>query len=109
MVQTALRECDAMGLHSLAIRANGNVNFYWAIPSMPILLYCTYEKGDPNIDGAYAIINQGFAQRIPKPTSIARRTYGCAWPSASKLALRPVTILDKLTIVIRYDGEEDCL
>lgn len=108
MVQTALREKEQIGLTGGAIRADGKIiAFSLGMPINPNCFAVHIEKADPKVDGAFAIINQEFAQRIPEKYTYVNREEDLGIPGLrhAKLSYRPVQILDKHTVMMRYDHE----
>ncbi|MDO5035778.1 MAG: phosphatidylglycerol lysyltransferase domain-containing protein [Porphyromonas sp.] len=111
MVETALREYKEIGLMGGAIRAEGKIiAFSLGMAINPDCFGVHIEKADPSIDGAFAIMTQEFAKHIPEQYTYVNREedLGVEGLRRAKLALRPVKILDKHTVMMTYDPEGEC-
>lgn len=108
MVNTALHEWDQIGLRGGCIRVDGEViAFTLGMRINPHCFGVHIEKADTAYDGAFAIINQEFAKRLPEHYLRINREEDLGVPGLrkAKLSYKPMKILDKHTVVLRY-GED---
>ncbi len=106
VVQTALREREEIGLMGGCIRVDGRIIAFTL--GMPINRKCfdvCIEKADTNYDGAFTVICQEFAKRIPEQYTYVNREedLGLEGLRKAKLSLRPEILLTKNTVVLRYE------
>lgn len=108
MVRTALTEFQEIGLSGGCIRVDGKIIAFTL--GMPISDHCFgvhIEKADVDYDGAFTIINQEFAMRIPEQFEVVNREedLGIEGLRKAKLSYKPEHILAKHTVVLRYPEE----
>lgn len=108
MVRTALTEFEEIGLSGGCIRVDGKVIAFSL--GMPISEHCFgvhIEKADVNYDGAFTVINQEFAKRIPESFEVVNREedLGIEGLRKAKLSYKPHRVMDKHTVVLRYPEE----
>lgn len=106
MVMTALREYDEIGLRGGCIRVEDKIVAFTL--GMRINKECfdvCIEKADTNYEGAFTIICQEFAKRIPEQYIYVNREedLGIEGLRKAKLSLKPAKLLTKNTVVLRYD------
>ena len=94
----ALQNFEALGLTGGAIRVGTEiVAFTFGSPINHNTFGVHVEKADTSIDGAYAMINYEFANRIPEQYIYINREedLGIEGLRKAKLSYQPVTILEK--------------
>ena len=94
----ALHNFEALGLTGGILRVNGKiVAFTFGMPINHETFGVHVEKADTTIDGAYAMINYEFANRIPEQYIYINREedLGIEGLRKAKLSYQPVTILEK--------------
>lgn len=94
----ALHNFEALGLTGGILHVNGKiVAFTFGMPINNETFGIHVEKADTNIDGAYAMINYEFANRIPEQYTYINREedLGIEGLRKAKLSYQPVTILEK--------------
>lgn len=94
----ALHNFEVLGLTGGILRVNGKiVAFTFGMPINHETFGVHVEKADTTIDGAYAMINYEFANRIPEQYIYINREedLGIEGLRKAKLSYQPVTILEK--------------
>ena len=94
----ALHNFEALGLTGGILRVNGKiVAFTFGMPINHETFGVHVEKADTTIDGAYAMINYEFANRIPEQYIYINREedLGIEGLRKAKLSYQPATILEK--------------
>lgn len=94
----ALHNFEAIGLTGGILHVNGQiVAFTFGMPINYETFGVHVEKADTRIDGAYAMINYEFANRIPEQYVYINREedLGIEGLRKAKLSYQPVTILEK--------------
>lgn len=94
----ALHNFEALGLTGGILYVNDKiVAFTFGMPINHETFGVHVEKADTNIDGAYAMINYEFANRIPEQYTYINREedLGLEGLRKAKLSYQPVTILEK--------------
>lgn len=94
----ALHNFEAIGLTGGILHVNGQiVAFTFGMPINHETFGVHVEKADTRIDGAYAMINYEFANRIPEQYVYINREedLGIEGLRKAKLSYQPVTILEK--------------
>lgn len=94
----ALHNFEALGLMGGILHVNGNiVAFTFGMPINHDTFGVHVEKADTSIEGAYAMINYEFANRIPEQYTYINREedLGLEGLRKAKLSYQPVTILEK--------------
>ena len=94
----ALHNFDALGLTGGILHVNSKiVAFTFGMPINHETFGVHVEKADTNIEGAYAMINYEFANRIPEQYIYINREedLGLEGLRKAKLSYQPVTILEK--------------
>lgn len=94
----ALHNFEALGLTGGILHVNGKiVAFTFGMPINNETFGIHVEKADTIIDGAYAMINYEFANRIPEQYTYINREedLGIEGLRKAKLSYQPVTILEK--------------
>ena len=94
----ALHNFEALGLTGGILHVNGKiVAFTFGMPINHETFGVHVEKADTSIDGAYAMINYEFANRIPEQYIYINREedLGIEGLRKAKLSYQPVTILEK--------------
>ena len=94
----ALHNFEALGLTGGILHVNGKiVAFTFGMPINHETFGVHVEKADTNIDGAYAMINNEFANHIPEQYIYINREedLGLEGLRKAKLSYQPVTILEK--------------
>lgn len=99
----ALHNFEALGLTGGILRVNGKiVAFTFGMPINHETFGVHVEKADTNIEGAYAMINNEFANRIPEQYIYINREedLGIEGLRKAKLSYQPVTILEKYMVCL---------
>ena len=94
----ALNHFEELGLTGGILHVNGQiVAFTFGMPINKETFGVHVEKADTSIDGAYAMINYEFANRIPEQYIYINREedLGIEGLRKAKLSYQPVTILEK--------------
>lgn len=94
----ALHNFEALGLTGGILHVNGKiVAFTFGMPINHETFGVHVEKADTSIEGAYAMINYEFANRIPEQYIYINREedLGLEGLRKAKLSYQPVTILEK--------------
>ena len=94
----ALHNFEALGLTGGILHVNGTmVAFTFGMPINHETFGVHVEKADTSIEGAYAMINYEFANRIPEQYIYINREedLGLEGLRKAKLSYQPVTILEK--------------
>lgn len=94
----ALHNFETLGLTGGILHVNGKiVAFTFGMPINHETFGVHVEKADTTIDGAYAMINYEFANRIPEQYMYINREedLGIEGLRKAKLSYQPVTILEK--------------
>lgn len=94
----ALKNFEALGLTGGALQVGGRiVAFTFGMPINYDTFGVHVEKADTNIEGAYAMINHEFAQRIPEQYVYMNREedLGIEGLRKAKLSYQPAIILEK--------------
>ena len=94
----ALHNFEALGLTGGILHVNSKiVAFTFGMPINHETFGVHVEKADTNIEGAYAMINYEFANRIPEQYNYINREedLGIEGLRKAKLSYQPVTILEK--------------
>lgn len=94
----ALHNFEALGLTGGILHVNGkNVAFTFGMPINHETFGVHVEKADTSIEGAYAMINYEFANRIPEQYIYINREedLGIEGLRKAKLSYQPATILEK--------------
>ena len=94
----ALHNFEALGLTGGILHVNGKiVAFTFGMPINHETFGVHVEKADTNIEGAYAMINYEFANRIPEQYIYINREedLGIEGLRKAKLSYQPATILEK--------------
>lgn len=109
MVCTALEQFEEIGLTGGCLRVNGQVIAFTL--GMPISEHCfgvNIEKADTDFEGAYAVINNEFAKRIPEKFTCINREedLGVEGLRKAKLSYYPEQLMAKHTVLIRYQEEQ---
>lgn len=94
----ALHNFEALGLTGGILHVNSKiVAFTFGMPINHETFGVHVEKADTNIEGAYAMINHEFANRIPEQYIYINREedLGIEGLRKAKLSYQPVTILEK--------------
>ena len=94
----ALHNFEALGLTGGILHVNGKiVAFTFGMPINHETFGVHVEKADTSIEGAYAMINYEFANRIPEQYIYINREedLGIEGLRKAKLSYQPVTILEK--------------
>lgn len=100
----ALHNFEALGLTGGILYANGKiVAFTFGMPINHETFGVHVEKADTSIDGAYAMINYEFANRIPEQYTYINREedLGIEGLRKAKLSYQPVTILEKYMVCLK--------
>lgn len=94
----AVEHYDELGLCGGAITVNGEMAaFTFGFPLTHDTFDIQFEKANTRIDGAYSIINQEFARRLPEQYTYVNREEDLGIPGLrqSKLSYRPAFLLEK--------------
>ena len=94
----ALHNFEALGLTGGILRVNGKIGaFTFGMPINHETFGVHVEKADTSIEGAYAMINYEFANRIPEQYIYINREedLGIEGLRKAKLSYQPATILEK--------------
>lgn len=94
----ALNHYDALGLMGGALLVNNKViAFTFGAPINHDTFGVHVEKADINYDGAYTVINQEFASRLPEQFTYINREEDLGIPGLrqAKLSYNPVILLEK--------------
>lgn len=102
----ALTNFDKIGLTGGLIRIEGKiVAFSFGMPINHDTFGVHVEKADTSVDGAYAMINMEFAQRIPEQYTYVNREedLGIAGLRKAKLSYNPEILLEKSMVNLLQD------
>lgn len=102
----ALKNFDQIGLTGGLIRIDGKiVAFTFGMPINHDTFGVHVEKADSTVDGAYAIINMEFAQRVPEQYIYLNREEDLGVPGLrkAKLSYNPEILLEKSMVNILQD------
>lgn len=102
----ALKNFDQIGLTGGLIRIGGKiVAFTFGMPINHDTFGVHVEKADSTVDGAYAIINMEFAQRVPEQYIYLNREEDLGVPGLrkAKLSYNPEILLEKSMVNILQD------
>ncbi|MCD8194145.1 MAG: phosphatidylglycerol lysyltransferase domain-containing protein [Tannerellaceae bacterium] len=94
----ALNNFKALGLEGGALCVEGKViAFTYGSPINPDTFCVHVEKADVNYEGAYTVINQEFASRIPGQYTYINREEDLGIPGLrqAKLSYKPIVLLEK--------------
>jgi hypothetical protein len=100
----ALHNFEALGLTGGLLRVEGKVAaFTFGMPINHETFGVHVEKANTTIDGAYAMINYEFAQRIPTQYIYINREedLGIEGLRKAKLSYQPQTILEKYVVYLK--------
>lgn len=100
----ALNNFEALGLSGGILHVNKKiVAFTFGMPINQETFGVHVEKADTSIDGAYAMINYEFANRIPEQYTYVNREedLGLEGLRKAKLSYQPETILDKNIVCLK--------
>ncbi|MEG1563046.1 MAG: phosphatidylglycerol lysyltransferase domain-containing protein [Bacteroides sp.] len=100
----ALHHFEALGLSGGILRVDGKiVAFTFGMPINQDTFGIHVEKADATIDGAYAMINYEFANRIPEQYIYLNREedLGIEGLRKAKLSYQPETILEKYMVCLQ--------
>lgn len=103
-MQAALQHMDELGLTGGVLHVNGEiVAFTYGAPINETTFDTCVEKADTNFDGAYAMINYEFANRIPEQYTYINREedLGLEGLRKAKLSYQPEVILEKYTATLK--------
>ena len=103
-MQAALQHMDELGLTGGVLHVNGEiVAFTYGAPINGTTFDTCVEKADTNFDGAYAMINYEFANRIPEQYTYINREedLGLEGLRKAKLSYQPEVILEKYTATLK--------
>lgn len=106
MVRRALEEHDKIGLRGGCIRVDGKIiAFTLGMQISPHCFGVHIEKADTEYDGSFTIINQEFVKHLPEQYERVNREEDLGLPGLrrAKLSYNPMKILDKRTVVLRYE------
>lgn len=106
MVQRALNHFEEIGMKGGVIRVEGTVvAFTMGMPINDNTFGINIEKADTNYDGAFTIINQEFASRIPEQYTYINREedLGIEGLRQAKLSYKPEILLNKQTVLMRCE------
>lgn len=98
----AMEHFDALGLSGGALEVEGEiVAFTYGAPVNHDTFCVHIEKADTRFDGAYATINQEFADRIPDSFTYINREEDLGLPGLrkAKLSYYPATLLEKCVAI----------
>lgn len=98
----ALEHFSELGLKGGILRVGGRiVAFTYGAPINATTFGVHVEKADVNYEGAYAVINQEFASRIPERFTYLNREedLGIAGLRQAKLSYNPVLLLEKYAAI----------
>lgn len=105
----ALHHFDELGLMGGILHADGKiVAFTFGMPINKETFGVHVEKADTNVDGAYAMINYEFANRIPEQYIYINREedLGLEGLRRAKLSYQPETILEKYMTCLKEQPVE---
>lgn len=105
----ALQHFDELGLTGGILHAGGRIAaFTFGMPINEDTFGIHVEKADTRIEGAYAMINQEFANHIPQQYTYLNREedLGIEGLRKAKLSYQPVLLLDKYTASLRETSIE---
>lgn len=105
MVRRALQNFEEIGLRGGAIRVDGSIiAFTVGMQISPRCFGVHIEKADTNYEGSFTIINQEFVKHLPPNYQVINREEDMGLPGLrrAKLSYKPLALLDKHTVVLRY-------
>jgi hypothetical protein len=103
-IATALENFQTLELQGIALKVNGKiVAFTYGSPINCCIFDVACEKADTAIVGAYSVINNEFAKRIPSSFAYINREedLGIEGLRKAKLSYQPAEILEKFTAKLK--------
>lgn len=103
-INFALKHFEEIGLKGLMLRVNGKIAaFTYGMPINQTTFGVHVEKADTEIEGAYTVINQEFANRIPEQFIYLNREedLGIEGLRKAKLSYQPTLLLEKFVATLK--------